>query len=168
MPVDKQQQARILIVEDEPIIALTLQDLLAGAGFEIAGVAVKLATAFALIESGRCDAAILDANLAGVSASPVASALAARPAFYRAFRVFSRATSGCFSWSGFLPSEALPPRSGHSGSEHHFVQTMISLRIGQAQIANLQPLPLSSLPHAICNRRTVFQAFLDVELRPSI
>ena len=78
MPVDKQQQARILIVEDEPIIALTLQDLLAGAGFEIAGVAVKLETAFALIESGRCDAAILDANLAGVSATPLASALAER------------------------------------------------------------------------------------------
>ena len=38
----------------------------------------KLEKALALIESGACDAAILDANLAGVSASPLASALAAR------------------------------------------------------------------------------------------
>lgn len=77
MPVDK-QPARILIVEDEPVIALTLEDFLVEAGFEIAGVVGKLDKALALIESGACDAAIIDANLAGVSASPAASALAAR------------------------------------------------------------------------------------------
>jgi DNA-binding response OmpR family regulator len=78
MAVDKREHARVLIVEDEPMIALTLQDLLVDAGFEIAGVAGKLEKAVALIESGVCDAAIIDANLAGVSASPIASALAAR------------------------------------------------------------------------------------------
>ena len=70
--------ARILIVEDEPIIALNLEDVLIDAGFQIAGVAGKLEKALALIESCACDAAIVDANLAGVSASPVAIALAAR------------------------------------------------------------------------------------------
>jgi DNA-binding NtrC family response regulator len=38
----------------------------------------KLEKALALIESGTCDAAIVDANLAGVSASPLAIALTAR------------------------------------------------------------------------------------------
>jgi len=41
-------------------------------------VAGRLGAALTLIESSACDAAIVDANLAGVSASPAASALAAR------------------------------------------------------------------------------------------
>ncbi len=69
---------RILIVEDEPMLAFVLEEVLIDAGFEVAGVATKLATALAIIESGACDAAILDANLGGVSAGPAASALAAR------------------------------------------------------------------------------------------
>ena len=78
MPADRQQIARILIVEDEPLIALTLEEVLIEAGFAISGVASKLDKALALVESGACDAAIVDANLAGVSASPVAISLAAR------------------------------------------------------------------------------------------
>jgi DNA-binding response OmpR family regulator len=78
MPVDKQQPARILIVEDEPIIALTLEDLLVEAGFEVAGVTGKLRKALALIEGRGCDVAIVDANLGGESTSPAALALAAR------------------------------------------------------------------------------------------
>ena len=78
MPADRQQIARILIVEDEPLIALTLEEVLIEAGFAISGVASKLDKALALVESGACDAAIVDANLAGVSASPVAVSLAAR------------------------------------------------------------------------------------------
>ena len=78
MPVNKQRAARVLIVEDEAMIALSLEDVLVDAGFQIAGVVGKLDKALALIESGACDLAIVDANLAGVSASPAAIALAAR------------------------------------------------------------------------------------------
>jgi DNA-binding NtrC family response regulator len=78
MQADRQRTARILILEDEPMIALSLEDVLIDAGFAIAGVVGKLDKALALIESGACDAAIVDANLAGVSASPAAIALAAR------------------------------------------------------------------------------------------
>jgi DNA-binding NtrC family response regulator len=78
MPADKQRAARILIVEDEPMIALSLEGDLIDAGFEIAGVVGRLDKALALIENGACDAAIVDSNLAGVSASPAAIALAAR------------------------------------------------------------------------------------------
>jgi DNA-binding response OmpR family regulator len=60
------------------MIALCLEDALVNAGFEIAGVAGKLDKALALIEGGACDAAIVDANLAGVSARPAAIALSVR------------------------------------------------------------------------------------------
>jgi DNA-binding response OmpR family regulator len=76
--LDRDHRARILIIEDEPVLATTVMDLLVEAGFEIAGVVGRLAAALKVIESGACDAAIVDANLAGVSASPAASALAAR------------------------------------------------------------------------------------------
>ena len=78
MPENKQRTVRVLIVEDEPLIALSLEDVLIDAGFQIAGVAARLERALSLIESGACDVAIVDANLAGVSASPAAMALAAR------------------------------------------------------------------------------------------
>jgi DNA-binding response OmpR family regulator len=76
--VDRPQPARILIVEDEPIIALTLEDLLVEAGFEVACVTGKLRKALALIEGPGCDAAIVDANLSGESTRPAALALTAR------------------------------------------------------------------------------------------
>ncbi len=78
MQSKKLERTRILIVDDEPIIALSLEESLVDAGFTIAAVVYKIDKAVALIESGSCDAAIFDANLAGVSASPAASALAAR------------------------------------------------------------------------------------------
>ena len=69
---------RVLIVEDEAIIAFMLEDLLTSAGFEIAGVATTLGPAMSLIETCNFDAAILDANLVGVSSAPAALALTAR------------------------------------------------------------------------------------------
>ena len=78
MPEHKQHRTRVLIVEDEPIIAITLEDLLVEAGFGVVGVAGKLEKALALINSAVFDVALIDANLAGVSASPAASALRAR------------------------------------------------------------------------------------------
>lgn len=76
MAVDR--PPRVLIVEDEPMIIFMLEDILAEAGFEIAAVATALAPALALIEPGGFDAAVLDANLAGVSSVPAALALTAR------------------------------------------------------------------------------------------
>jgi DNA-binding response OmpR family regulator len=77
MTLDRQVR-RILIVEDEPMLAYTLEEMVVEAGFGIAGVAGTLEKALAIIATGVCDAAILDANLKGVSAGPAASALSAR------------------------------------------------------------------------------------------
>ena len=78
MAVQGAGMARILIVDDEPVIAFDVEDILIDAGFASAGVVGWLEAALGVIESGGCDAAILDANLAGVSAAPVAAALVAR------------------------------------------------------------------------------------------
>lgn len=75
---DTQKRACILIVEDEPMLAFALEEFLLDAGFEVIGVAGRIETALTMIESGGFDAAILDANLAGVSAGPAASALTER------------------------------------------------------------------------------------------
>jgi DNA-binding response OmpR family regulator len=71
------QKARILIVEDEPIIAYTLEELLVEYGFDVVGVALRLGAALDIITMGNCDAAILDVNLAGTSSAPAAVALTA-------------------------------------------------------------------------------------------
>lgn len=69
---------RILIVEDEPMLAFVLEELLLSAGYVVIGVANRLEAALTIIAGGTCDAAILDMNLAGVSAAPAASALVSR------------------------------------------------------------------------------------------
>ena len=78
MPEDEQHDTRVLIVEDEPMMAFALEDLLIDAGFKVVDIALRLDKALALIGSAVFDVAIVDANLAGVSASPAASALRAR------------------------------------------------------------------------------------------
>jgi CheY-like chemotaxis protein len=73
-----ERRARILIVDDEPMIAMDVELLLLEAGYEIGGVTGKLEKALSIVECGMCDAAILDANLGGISAAPVGAALTAR------------------------------------------------------------------------------------------
>ena len=69
--------ARLLIVEDEPLIAIELQDLLEQRGAAVLGPTPSVQTALAAIESDRPDAALLDVNLRGVRSTPVASVLLA-------------------------------------------------------------------------------------------
>ena len=69
---------RILIVEDEPLIAFEVEQSLTDAGFAVVGVAARVEEALAMVEDGALDAAVLDANLHRVSAAPVAIALTAR------------------------------------------------------------------------------------------
>jgi CheY-like chemotaxis protein len=67
--------ARILIVEDEAIIAMTAEDMLEQIGCVVAGVAASFDQAMAAAEGGGFDAALLDINLNGVSSLPVAQRL---------------------------------------------------------------------------------------------
>lgn len=68
---------RILIVEDEPLIAMMLEDFLEVLGKNVAASADSVAPALALVAAGGFDGAILDVNLRGGEKSwPVADALA--------------------------------------------------------------------------------------------
>lgn len=70
---------RILIVEDEPLIAMMLEDLVEMLGKSVAGSADSVAAAMIAIEAGGVEAAILDLNLRGGERStPVAVALSER------------------------------------------------------------------------------------------
>jgi CheY-like chemotaxis protein len=70
---------RILIVEDEPLIAMMLEDFLDALGKAHVATCDSVTAALAVIDAERPDAAILDINLSGGEKSwPVADALAAR------------------------------------------------------------------------------------------
>jgi CheY-like chemotaxis protein len=71
---------RLLVVEDEYLIAADLAATLEEAGAEVVGPAGTVTDALELIQSlgERLDAAILDVNLQGERVYPVADALAAR------------------------------------------------------------------------------------------
>jgi DNA-binding NtrC family response regulator len=70
--------ARILIVEDEPLVASYLEELLDIQGCIVVGPALRVRDALDLIERERPEAAILDLNLHGEPTLAVAEALAAR------------------------------------------------------------------------------------------
>ena len=69
---------RILVVEDEVIVAWALEDMLSQLGCEVVGPAARVNQALAMIEAEAVDAAVLDINLNGEKSYPVADALAAR------------------------------------------------------------------------------------------
>ena len=69
---------RVLVVEDEPVVAMCLEDILETLGCETVGPAGRLAEGLALAEREDIGAAILDINLAGERSTPIAAALVRR------------------------------------------------------------------------------------------
>jgi CheY-like chemotaxis protein len=66
---------RVLLVEDEAIIAMTAEDMLEELGCTIAATATNIEEAFACVEKREFDVALLDINLNGHQSLPVAAAL---------------------------------------------------------------------------------------------
>ncbi len=69
---------RVLVVEDEPVVAMYLEDLLEALGCQTIGPASRLSDGLALAEDNGFDVAILDINLGGERSTPIAEALRAR------------------------------------------------------------------------------------------
>lgn len=65
----------ILIVEDEPLIAMMLEDFLESLGHNVHATCENLPDALTEVEKGGFDIAILDVNLSGQTAWPVAHKL---------------------------------------------------------------------------------------------
>lgn len=70
------QGLRVLVVEDQMMVAMMMEDLLDSFGCATVGPAANIAKALALIATERIDGAMLDLNLAGHAVYPVADELA--------------------------------------------------------------------------------------------
>ena len=69
---------RILVVEDEALIAVMVEDMLLEMGCHVVGPAATIESALALARSEQIDGAVLDVNVRGERIDPVADALLAR------------------------------------------------------------------------------------------
>ena len=69
---------RVLVVEDEYLVAMDMSSYLEAAGAEVVGPASNVNAALEVLERTELDAAILDIDLRGELAYPVADALTAR------------------------------------------------------------------------------------------
>ena len=73
-----ESEKRVLVVEDEYLIRMLLEDMLADLGYGVAAAVGTVAEASELATSGDFNAAILDVNLDGQEIFPVADILAGR------------------------------------------------------------------------------------------
>lgn len=72
--------ARLLVVEDETLVAMMVEDMLSDLGCVVVNVAGSVSTGLAMLADPKLalDGAILDVNLGGEKVYPVADALAAK------------------------------------------------------------------------------------------
>jgi CheY-like chemotaxis protein len=68
----------VLVVEDEPLVAMMVEDMLMDLGCTVVGPAMQLAEGMRLAETAQIDAAVLDINLNGARSFPIADLLKAR------------------------------------------------------------------------------------------
>ena len=71
-------RCRVLVVEDEAIIAMLVEDMVLEFGSEVVGPVAKLDDALELARFAELDAAILDINVGGSVVFPVADILSER------------------------------------------------------------------------------------------
>ena len=69
---------RVLLVEDEGLVALMIEDMLDELGFEVVASAAHVSKACELASAASFDLGLLDVNLAGEFVFPVARILRAR------------------------------------------------------------------------------------------
>jgi len=71
-------ERRVLLVEDEMLVAMLLEELVIELGCKVVGPASRIDQALALAREAPVDVAVLDVNLDGQLTYPVAEALEAR------------------------------------------------------------------------------------------
>ena len=75
---EHERPIRILLVEDEAMIAMLIEDMVADIGGELVATATRLDNALAQASEREIDFAILDLNLGGMLTYPVADLLKQR------------------------------------------------------------------------------------------
>ena len=75
-PIHNGKGTRVLVVEDEPLIALQIAQVLEKASFAVVGPAANISEAMELMQAGEFDFAILDVELGGSRSFTIADVLA--------------------------------------------------------------------------------------------
>ena len=78
MSTNDLQGVRVLLVEDQMIVAMQIEDMLRAVGCEVVGPVGTLHAAIALAHEEALDLAVLDVNLDGEKVYPAAEELQAR------------------------------------------------------------------------------------------
>ena len=78
MTSDSTKRRNVLVLEDEPFIAMLIEDVLQALGIHVIGPVNNLKSAIQLAETPDLDAALLDLNINGAYATEVADRLHAR------------------------------------------------------------------------------------------
>lgn len=71
-------QLRVLVIEDEALVAMLIEDMLADLGHRVVATAGRLDQGLAAADQDGFDIALLDVNLAGQNSYPIAEKLRAR------------------------------------------------------------------------------------------
>ena len=69
---------RVLLVEDEIMVALLLETMLSDLGHQVVGLAARLEKGLDMVEREAIDLAVLDININGQEVYPIAEALETR------------------------------------------------------------------------------------------
>lgn len=119
---------RVLIVEDEALIAMYVEDVISKFGYSVAGVVSSLEDALAFIETHAIDTAVLDINLKGKLVFPLADALMQReipfvfassygegavPARYRIGPIVQKPFAASELRRALVAAEGLKPGANH-------------------------------------------------------
>ena len=73
--VAKLKGLKVLVVEDEMMVSMLIEDMLADLGCTVVGPASRIEEAFDLARSSEIDCAVLDVNLGGQPIFPLADVL---------------------------------------------------------------------------------------------
>jgi CheY-like chemotaxis protein len=74
----REEMGRVLLVEDEYLVAVEAAELLAEMGYAVVATTPTLEAALDFAQTGFADCALLDINLGGTLSFPVADVLSAR------------------------------------------------------------------------------------------
>jgi DNA-binding response OmpR family regulator len=72
------KRRKVLVIEDEAMIAMLIEDMLTELGFTPVGPGADMERALSMVEQAEFDAVILDVNLGGERTMPIAATLRAR------------------------------------------------------------------------------------------
>ena len=89
-------RCRILVVEDEAMIAMLVEEMVLDFGSEVVGPAAKMEEALRLASDASLDAAILDVNVGGAVVYPLADLFALGRADHFRDRLWGGRTSIAF------------------------------------------------------------------------